>query len=405
MIKKVSRFVRSRSARPLGKLRKALGRGRIYVNASAPQGGNGRSWHSACRDLADAMHKASPWTEIWIAGGTYKPDRGTRDQEAKFTFKEGFRLLGGFRGGETNAGQRDSAKNPTILTGVIDPDGDPEKSSHHVVAVGWTVRHGLLDSVIIEGGNSERFGGGLMINGSGAGGITVRDCIIRRNSAYAAGGVFCLKSGAVFERCRFEQNTAVVRAGGFYVLSGLPKLIKCEFVGNVSAEGGSALYNIQGDPAVEDCRFVENSCEDEGAAVLSISGRPVFSGCLFERNRSGFGGAYFHDSGFGTIRNCRFVGNEAAQDGGGLFVKNGFPEVENCIFEANRARRGGAIFSLRGRFSPTNCRFGENHAPQGSAIHAEDVARVELKGCQISHDAGVASGRGLVAAGGAGRAG
>lgn len=383
MVKKIVRATRARLAAPLSILRRATGGNRVFVNASATQGGNGRSWQRAYLDLSVALQKSPPGSEIWIAGGVYKPDRGTGDRESRFVVKQGFRMLGGFAGGESREDQRDPRKNLTVLSGRIDPDGDPDKSSFHVVSVGWVVRDGLLDGLIVEGGNAERFGGGLMIHGSGRGGITVRDCVIRENQAYAAGGVFCLKSDPVFERCRFERNTAIVRAGALYTLTASPHVIDCEFVRNWSAEGGSGIYNIQGDPVIERCRFIENQAEEEGAAMLSISGRPEVRRCLFERNSARFGAAYCHDSGFGTIEDCRFVRNEAGEDGGALLVRNGFPIVERCTFENNHARRGGAIFNVRGRFDPVGCRFSSCTADEGHVMYAGTLARSRLLACSL----------------------
>src|SRR4051812_34003194 len=49
---------------------------RLYVNAAAPEGGNGLSWSTAYRSLLSARNHASyviTVREVWVAQGTYIP--------------------------------------------------------------------------------------------------------------------------------------------------------------------------------------------------------------------------------------------------------------------------------------------------------------------------------------------
>src|SRR5436190_1403834 len=46
----------------------------IYVNASAPPGGDGTSWATAFDRLEAALAAAPPGgAEVWVAGGVYRP--------------------------------------------------------------------------------------------------------------------------------------------------------------------------------------------------------------------------------------------------------------------------------------------------------------------------------------------
>ena len=68
----------------------------IHVDDDAATGGNGATWASAYRHLQDALKRAKPYDEIWVASGTYKPDTGgdqiTGDRSASFSFESKFKF-------------------------------------------------------------------------------------------------------------------------------------------------------------------------------------------------------------------------------------------------------------------------------------------------------------------------
>lgn len=67
----------------------------LYVDAKAPPGGDGLTWDTAFNDLQDALDDIKDpaffpeqvyYLRVKVAGGTYRPDRGTRDRNACFDF-------------------------------------------------------------------------------------------------------------------------------------------------------------------------------------------------------------------------------------------------------------------------------------------------------------------------------
>src|SRR4051812_31227865 len=87
----------------------------IYVNQNAPANSstNGTSWANAYRELRDALNNpslnpvAGNPVEIWVAKGTYLPaPAGSTNRAATFLLKSHLRILGGFKGTETNDTQR-----------------------------------------------------------------------------------------------------------------------------------------------------------------------------------------------------------------------------------------------------------------------------------------------------------
>ncbi len=102
-----------------------------YVNGQALGANDGTSWADAFMDLHDALAVAVAGDEVWIAAGTYKPDRGTGDRNMSFLIPAGVALYGGFDGWETDREQRDRVPNPTILSGDLNGDDGPRDCAEH----------------------------------------------------------------------------------------------------------------------------------------------------------------------------------------------------------------------------------------------------------------------------------
>ena len=110
----------------------ALSAERIYVNKSAPSGGDGTSWENAFQFIHDALNltESSRGDEVWIAKGTYYPDEGigiTNNDTtlaAAFNLKDAVSVYGGFSGVETNINERNLALNKTIISGSVSTNED-----------------------------------------------------------------------------------------------------------------------------------------------------------------------------------------------------------------------------------------------------------------------------------------
>ena len=259
--------------------------GRIYVDASAADGGDGSSWATAYRDLDMALARAPRCEdtpiEVWIAAGTYTPPRNP------FFAYLPTHLYGGFRGDETSLGQRNLDENETILS-----------AGSSVLQLGFGDSSMWWDfgSTFTEG--------------------RTENCIVDGFTFTGSNSTACWSVGeARFERCCFEGNR----------------------------RGMSAL----GDPRVVQCSFVQNS--GRGLIIYSTDDPPlhaVVSQSLFAGN---VGSPAQSDAGGGLsvsairspidvrITGCTFVGNAAD---GGLLIRNDDLDhevrVENSIFWANQ---------------------------------------------------------------------
>ena len=90
----------------------------LYVDAAATGLATGESWTNAITDLQVALSAsdclAGTVSEIWVAQGTYRPDRGTADRDVSFQLRNGLAIYGGFAGNETQRDQRNPQANRSL---------------------------------------------------------------------------------------------------------------------------------------------------------------------------------------------------------------------------------------------------------------------------------------------------
>jgi Right handed beta helix region len=398
----------------------------IYVDDDAVGTQTGTSWTDSYSDLQDALDDARDVggcpCEVWVAAGTYKPDRGTGDRLLAFELFNNISVYAGFSGSETKRDQRDPALNETILHGDLygNDDFDFEPTSgccteNHkggcenavcraavierrpfcdqfwdVFCVGFakelccdlcipslcensigvvrsinTDETPVLDGFTITGaharGTQEEFNlgaGPLSVNSSS---LTVNNCVVLENEA--AG--MTLVGGAPT-----VTNTTFLRNRTFVALAmngSEPTVSGCKFIENTSV-GMSATGQV----VVRDSLFMNNG---EGGLQLSEVASAV--GCTFIGNRA-FEGAGVSASGVHTIADCVFIGNHAALSGGGLTIARGL--VVNCLFVANQAgtMNSGLGGGLLANFGTTvlNSTFVGNNASGGGGLFAANAVNV-----------------------------
>jgi hypothetical protein len=300
----------------------------LFVDDSAPAGGDGTSWNRALRDLSTATEtayaSAGAVTEIRVARGTYWPAFGSADRRFSFWLASGCTLRGGYAGyGAAFPSAWDPDAHPTILSGDLDGDDLPgfvnnAENSQHVVSMLFA-----NGSTLLEG--------------------------------------FTLSGGAA--RPDFEPDFPG-QGGGAFIDASSPVIRRCRFVGNYADDVGAAIgtNNAASNPLVQSCTF-------SGNAVLGPTPISVFTGG---------GGAFFCHNSPVTFFDCTFTGNRAVAGGAG-FCLAGRPTLVNCLLADNTALAtggfvgGGALFGFAGS-APTliNCTVVGNTAPAGGAITSSD---------------------------------
>ena len=229
----------------------------VYVDINASGNNDGTSWTNAFTTLENALTLGTG-RQIWVASGTYKrPSNVSRafiwDIPAD-TF-----LYGGFNGTETMASERDHLNNPTILSG--DANGDDNfnleygvnassKSDNNqrlaVVRGADVIIDGLtftgahcfgnitegaaltiaidtkVSNCVFENNVAERAGAAIRIydiNGINQSHVnTITNCIIRKNRAWFASGVYSLTTVGEHKLellgCSFEDNITGLTSQG-----------------------------------------------------------------------------------------------------------------------------------------------------------------------------------------------
>ncbi len=134
----------------------------VFVDQAANGSDDGRSWANAFLDLQDGLAAADArgGNEIWVAAGTYRPDRGTGDREATFQLVSHIAVYGGFDGTETARDQRSCEANVTILSGDLNDDDGPgfaqnDENSFHVVTSSGTAATAVLDGFTVAAGHAD----------------------------------------------------------------------------------------------------------------------------------------------------------------------------------------------------------------------------------------------------------
>ncbi|MGA2071057.1 MAG: right-handed parallel beta-helix repeat-containing protein [Sedimentisphaerales bacterium] len=393
----------------------------IYVDENATGSNDGTSWVNAYKYLQDALWDIPPagCTEIWVAEGTYKPDRssaepnGSGDRTATFNLINKVAIYGGFPPGGGDWQSRNPDTYKTILSGDlkgndrqnVDPCdllNDPcrAENSYHVVTGSNTDRTAVLNGFTITGGNASDISyitytyslGGGMYNNSGS--PTITNCTFSGNSADngggygGGGGMYNEGGGPIVTNCTFSGNAAF----GWIDYTGQ----------NAHGGGGGGMFNYYSSPVVTNCTFSENSAIGfypygigSGGGMYNKGGSPMVTNCTFSGNSARWrnitnggsgGGMYTYYGGNVIITNCKFVGNIAYGGGiyygqclggsGGGMYNEGNAIITNCIFTGNSARSGngasggnggglGGGMCNDGYSEVTNCTFSGNSAEEG----------------------------------------
>ena len=383
----------------------SLPAGVLVVKWDAPSGGNGESWATAFQTLQAALAKAGGvggtglavattqpvWSEIWVAGGTYKPDNGTGDRYRSFQLVPGVGAYGGFAGGESAREQRNFGQHETILSGEIGNSEHGDNSYHVVTASdvsstdtfvldGFTIRggrafgeegrnvggglylrvgRGTLANLTVRDNSAVSDGGGAMISGGGMG-LLVRDCVFASNHAGDSGGGVMASSGMPeFRGCRFEHNDAGDYGGAICTKLCFAIVSRCDFNQNSASRWGGAVINDGSSLYLANCRFLNNSATfetGEGGAISSGGSYPVteMMNCRLSGNTAGMGGGVHHKSNGETkLVNCTLNHNQALASSGGaggaVYREHGSVAIVNSIVWNNTGRTGDsgldAIFS------------------------------------------------------------
>lgn len=391
-------------------LSSSIASAQLFVDGSVSTSGDGSTWALAKKTLQEALAIAPPFTEVWVARGTYTP--GVARDES-FEIPAAVKVYGGFNGTETALSQQNYLANLTVLSGDIGVLGDETDNVYTVVNCSFSNNASRLDGFIIRDGFNDRdpstFPFGLP-NGAGIKCVgaepTIANCVITHNKAPGSSN-----NG---------RGAGMFIDGDFFPFS--PQILNCVFSFNEASRGG-AMTVINAVPTVDLTRFEENSATLRAGAV-DVIGNGRFTRCHFRANsvnattpnQDGGGAVYCALASFGEFRACifdgniaynspggavstyhnstkllrsTFVNNESIADaisgdtmpsqpggrGGAIFVENGC-NIVSCRVANNRVRtsngdvvgRGGGMYLRKAIETLVNCELVGNEATRGGGL-------------------------------------
>ena len=379
----------------------------LYVNQSANGTEDGSTWENAYTNLRLALESIHPFSEVWVANGTYKPGNFRSDV---FLLPPNVSVYGGFNGTETQRDQKNSSVNQTVLSGDIGIDGNQSDNSFHVVVPS---QGSHLEGFIIQDGNSsENYssdsrgeGGGLYAEGVS---FSMKQCIFRNNyaskggaiyfldtnvsildanisdnlSAYAGGAIASVNSniyasGSIFSNNQISSNNS---GGAINAQSGSLNLVDCIFEQNQATLQGGAINAEQLDLNTTNCVFTNNrnSVNNGGGAIAMESVTWLdTNGSYSENYTASSGGAINLEDSNVSILDSNFSDNLSAYAGGVIASANSNIYASGCNFSNNQISSnnvGGAINAQQGTLTLVDCNFEQNQATlQGGAINAEQL--------------------------------
>jgi CSLREA domain-containing protein len=279
---------------------------------------------------------------------------------------------------------------------------------------------------------SDNLAGGVDIQASASGSVTISNCTVSGNNATApapsfgtivtGGGIFVSSDGpTAISNCTITGNTEVYFGRGWLVgnesVGGIhldekgtatATIANCTISGNsVLGHNGSTIGygagisvvaqgSTVGPTSIANCKIYGNS-SSKGAGIYISGAAVTVSDSSICRNRAtGDGsGIYEAKSSVGQLqlRNSTISGNTAYGKGGGLYI-NGAVEIDNTTLAKNYAQTGGGAFVATGGLRVANTLLTGNLAGLGPDISGYLGTTIDLRYSLV----GNSSGSGLVEA-------
>lgn len=271
-----------------------------YVKTDGPTSADNAvdatTWADACSDLQAVINASSAGDRIWVAAGTYTPNRpannlttiNASNRDNAFVLKAGVQIYGSFAGTETALTARNWQTNVTTLSGDIGTAGSNADNCYHIV-VGVNIADDgetVLDGFTITDANANNttdrsitIDGHAIYRDYGAGIYNyashpvLNNMIISNNTADNGGGIFNHLSSPKLNNVLIEQNTVRQLGGGMYNYDQAHAVLTNITVSRNTATSGGGIYNSDSSPKIYNSIIYGNTNNNN---VGNINATPVY---------------------------------------------------------------------------------------------------------------------------------
>ncbi|WP_276479839.1 MBG domain-containing protein [Paraflavitalea pollutisoli] len=295
----------------------------IYVNKQNFNSGDGGTWATSVRELADALRYAklreADWTsehplQIWVAGGTYKPLYSPADNlfgiadgsYNSFLLVKNVQVYGGFAGTESSLAERNRSLtiNKSILSGDFN-DNDVISGTGADLTINNTIDN-ACHIVVASGDVGSALLDGFTITGSGGNSEVLEDIIVNGEYVTRLGG------------------------GGIHNYMSSPAYSNLIIYGNRSMFYGGGIYNDQSSPVFTNLLVYNNFTDFQGGGIANTNmSQPVLTNLTITGNFAGVeAGGYININSNPLIRNTIVSGNSSP-----IYDDNSYPVVLYSLIE------------------------------------------------------------------------
>ena len=206
---------------------------------------------------------------------------------------------------------------------------------------GNTIQDNTAFAYSHAGNTFDGAGGGIHI-GSGYT-DTLKNNIIRRNTAGWGGGVHTFNAPAILSSNTIQQNYASIHGGGLYIQGSHPTL----------------QHNL----------LISNTADSWGGGVCMWVSTATIEGNTFQGNAAGWRGGGLYTRGAAVFDSNLFLYNSAAEQGGGIFaIEDNGAAYRNSVIASNHAREGGGVYLWGSTSSFVHTTLAGNTSPDGNSV-------------------------------------
>ncbi len=216
--------------------------------------------------------------------------------------------------------------------------------------------------------------------------VVIEGFTIRGGDINDGGGIYC--SGCfpapTIRDCIIRNNTAQQRGGGLYWYNCDGGIIEDCTVSDNQADSGGGIYSESSWPMeIRNCVIIRNTADEHGGGINSYNGNDVdIVNCLIGANFARYGGGLsFAWSDASVVKNCTITENDAIENGGGVDCSDGgYVQIIDSILYDD--------FAVNGLGWEIAVRVGDEGLPGALAVSYSDVewwvdGAVVEEGCSL----------------------